>query len=214
MFYARLSNDNLDEMFAVHQAAIAAVGRPDLVKPESLAFFRRILSGAGRVIGVYRDDALVAYGVLQLDLPPSEDARPLLGLSLNDSLAKLAGASVLPREWGAGIHNALINQRIAEARRLGIAHLYSTSAPGNAPSWENLLDAGFRVRGLIEKYGGQLRYLLYLDLSAPAPVEIDGAWCDTTDSEKQRLLIANGLSGIGWRRSPDGGREIFYGGRS
>ena len=55
------------------------------------------------VIGAWRDRELVAYGVLQLDLPPSEDARPLLGLAPHEPLAKLAGASVVPELWGAGL---------------------------------------------------------------------------------------------------------------
>ena len=129
------------------------VGRPSLVKPE----IRR----GGHVIGVRRNGQLIAYGVLQTDLPPSEDARPLLGLATGDRLAKLAGASVLPSLWGGGLHAELIARRIAQAERLGIDHLYATSAPGNARSWTNLVDRGFAVRALIEKYGGQLRYILY-----------------------------------------------------
>src|SRR5262245_14076234 len=148
-------------MFALHLAATAAVGRSDLIKPESRDFFGRILGGGGQAIGVRRAEQLIAYGVLQTDLPPSEDARPLLGLAAGDRLAKLAGASVLPSLWGAGLHAELIARRVTEAERLGIDHLYATSAPGNTRSWTNLVDRGFAVRALIEKYGGQLRYILY-----------------------------------------------------
>src|SRR5262245_37942788 len=114
-------------MYAVHQAAISAVGRPDLIKPESREFFTRMLSNEGAVVGAFRDSVMMGYGVLQLRLPPSEDARPLLALEARDSLAKLAGASVLPSEWGVGLHKALIAWRVTEAGRRGISHLYSTS---------------------------------------------------------------------------------------
>ena len=130
-FYVALGPNDLDAIFALHVIAIRAIGRPELVKPESKDFFRRILAGSGRAIGVTQDDALAAYGILQLELPPSEDARPLLALKSGDSLAKLAGASVLPSAWGAGLHRALIDRRTAEARKLGIRYLYSTAAPGN-----------------------------------------------------------------------------------
>ena len=121
--FAGLGMRDLDTVFTLHRAATDAVGRPDLIKPESLDFFRRILSGGGRITGAFGQDDLLGYGVLQLDLPPSEDARPLLGLAAGDRLAKLAGASVLPHAWGAGIHDALIRLRIEEAERLGIVHL-------------------------------------------------------------------------------------------
>jgi hypothetical protein len=208
--YAELSTSDLDNVFALHLNATSAVGRPDLIKPESREFFERILSGGGRVIGAFRDGLLVAYGVLQLDLPPSEDARPILRLSAGDSLAKLAGASVSPEIWGSGIHDVLIAKRVEAARRIGIRHLYATSAPGNARSWENLIDAGFSVRALIEKYGGHVRYILYRDLSAAAPDKGEGIWCQAGDIARQRRLVASGHAGTHWRKLEDGARELWY----
>lgn len=209
--FAGLGLGDLDRVFALHRAAIDAVGRPDLIKPESLDFFRRILSGGGRVVGAFdRGGELVGYGVLQLELPPSEDARPLLGLSPGQDLSKLAGASVLPHAWGEGIHDALIGLRIEEARRLGLTHLYATAAPGNARSWENLLDAGFAVRGLIQKYGGHMRYLLYRDLSAGGETAGRGVWCGADETELQLELTAAGWSGVRWRKREDGSRELWY----
>jgi hypothetical protein len=210
--YDHLSEGDLDAVFALHLAATAAIGRPDLIKPESREFFQRILAGGGTIIGAFRDRTLVGYGVLQTDLPPSEDARPQLGLTSRDVLAKLAGESVQPVAWGAGTDDVLIDLRIAEARRAGIRHLYSTSAPGNARSWANLLDAGFAVRGLIEKYGGHLRYLLHRDLHAAEPQARGGVWCDMDDIARQRTLIAAGHAGIAWRRRADGGRDLLFGG--
>jgi GNAT superfamily N-acetyltransferase len=190
------------------------VGRPELIKPESKEFFRRILSGGGLVTGAFARGSLVGYGVLQLDLPPSEDARPELGLAPEVRLAKLAGASVLPDAWGAGIHDALIGARIEDARRLGLDHLYATSAPGNARSWENLVDAGFSVRGLLRKYGGHLRYLLHRDLTAGSAEMAEGEWCAAADIERQAALLAEGRAGSRWRRRDDGARVLWYGRRA
>jgi hypothetical protein len=72
--------------------------------------------------------------------------------------------------------------------------------------------AGFAIRGIIEKYGGHLRYLLYRDLSAAPPGDGEGIWCDANDIGRQRLLIANGFAGIGWRRREDG-RDIHFRGQ-
>lgn len=208
--YVPLSASDLDAIYALHLKATGAVGRPDLIKPETRDFFARILAGGGRVIGVLQGRTLIAYGVLQLDLPPSEDARPLLGLTPNDSLAKLAGASVLPEAWGAGIHDVLIEMRIEDARRAGITHLYATAAPGNSRSWENLLGAGFAVRAIIEKYGGHARYILHRDLSAGERAVGDGVWCSASDVDGQRALIAAGHAGVRWRRHQNGARDLWY----
>ena len=208
--HVNLSASDLDAVYALHLAATGAVGRPELIKPESRDFFERILSGGGRITGVLRGDTLVAYGVLQLELPPSEDARPLLGLSPADRLAKLAGAAVLPDAWGGGIHDELIHLRVDEAKRAGIHHLYATSAPGNLRSWPNLVEAGFAVRAVIEKYGGHLRYILHRDLAAAEPQNADGVWCGVEDIEHQRSLIAAGCVGARWRKRADGGRDLWY----
>jgi GNAT superfamily N-acetyltransferase len=208
--YAHLSVSDLDAIYALHLKATGAVGRSDLIKPETRDFFERILNGGGRIVGVKRDDELVAYGVLQLELPPSEDARPVLGLAPADRLAKLAGASVLPEIWGGGIHDVLIGERVEQARRLGVTHLYSTSAPGNARSWENLLGAGFAVRAVIEKYGGHARFILHRDLAAAEPAMGEGIWCSASDIERQRELLAAACIGTHWRKLDDGSRELWY----
>lgn len=208
--YAPLGETDLDAVMELHLLATGAVGRADLIKPESRDFFARILAGDGRIFGIWRDGAFSGYGVLQLDLPPSEDARPQLGLGASDGLAKLAGACVLPGAWGRGIHDALIAIRIAEARRLGVAHLYATAAPGNARSWENLLAAGFCVRGLVEKYGGHQRYLLHRREGVEQAAGEDGVWLAADDTPGQMELIARGWAAGRWRRRDDGGRDLFY----
>jgi hypothetical protein len=206
----RLSVSDLDAVYRLHLAATGAVGRPELIKPESRDFFERILDGGGSIVGFVSGDALIAYGVLQFDLPPAEDARPLLGLGAGDRLAKLAGASVLPEAWGGGLHDELIHLRVDEARRAGIRHLYATSAPGNLRSWPNLIDAGFAVRAIIEKYGGHLRYILYRDLAVAEPQDANGVWCAVEDIGRQRSLLEVGSVGTRWRRRADGGRDLFY----
>lgn len=206
---------DLDAVLALHVDATAAVGRPDLIRPESREFFESLLAGGGWLAGVFDAQGLIAYGVLQWDLPPAENLRAQLGLAADAPFAKLAGASVRPGRWGSGLHEELIGIRVAEARRRGLEHLYATSAPGNARSWENLIDRGFAVRGLREQYGGHLRYLLYRTASAPDGAAHPAAaaapvWCDSADIEGQRRLLAQGLAGTAWRRTDNGGREICW----
>lgn len=208
---------DVDRVFALHLAAIAA-SEPGLVKPEDRDFFVRILGGEGRALGAFRDGRLVGYGILQVDLPPSEDARPYLGIPPAQGLAKLAGAGVLPEERGAGLHDLFIDWRVAEGARLGIAHLYATAAPGNRNSWANLMAGGFAVAGLVEKYGGALRYLLHRRADAPTAIRAAeppaepgaGLWIPCADPDAQRAALARGRLGLRWRPRAAGGHEIWF----
>ncbi|WP_137390879.1 GNAT family N-acetyltransferase [Rhodoligotrophos defluvii] len=194
---------------ALHLAATEVVGRPDLIRPESRSFFEKIVAAAGKIIGVFDETGLRAYGVLQWDLSFEEDPYGPLGLGPGDGLAKLAGTAVRPSAWGQGLHRQLIAWRIIEARRLGFRHLYATSAPGNARSWTNLMDEGFRVRAVKEQYGGHLRYLLARPVDKQADADTNGDWCEVADIGRQRDLIASGREGAAWRAGKDG-HAILY----
>ncbi|MBS7700864.1 MULTISPECIES: hypothetical protein [unclassified Chelatococcus] len=207
-----LAVDDLDVIFALHLQAIDAMGDMALVKPETRAFFAGILAGGGRIVGAFDDKGLAAYGVLQLDLPPSEDARPVIGLDPSVKLAKFAGASVRPSDWGRRLHGALIDQRLEAARRADVAQVYATAAPGNARSWTNLLDAGFHIRALKRKYGGHWRYLVFraVEKMPPRPVTEAAVWSAATDTGKAQTLLAEGHAGVAWRRRDDGGYDILF----
>ncbi|MDF2233947.1 hypothetical protein P2H44_15405 [Albimonas sp. CAU 1670] len=216
--FRALGPADLDRVYAVHLLAMAAVGDPKLVKPEDRGFFERLLGGEGRLLGAFRDGELLGYGVLQLHLPPSEDARPYLGIPAAEGLAKLAGAGVRPGDWGAGLHDRFIEWRVTEGARLGIEHLYATAAPGNPRSWANLMAGGFAVRALEEKYGGHLRYLMWRRAATPAataaeappPEGAEGLWLPAEDAPAQRAALEAGRLGLRWRRRPDGGRDLWY----
>lgn len=208
--WRRLDPADLDAVHALHLAATSAVGRPDLIRPESRDFFAALLAGGGALCGAFDAAGLKAYGVLQWDLPPVEDLRPLFSLPPEAPLAKLAGASVRPGCWGGGLHETMIARRLEMAAARGLTNLYATSAPGNARSWENLMNRGFAVRALVEQYGNHLRFILYRTLAPPQPAGLPGSWCDVLDVIRQRRLIETGHVGVAWRRTADGGREIHW----
>lgn len=203
---------DLDDVYALHGQAIAAMIDPSLVKPETREFFAGILAGGGRIVGAFDDKGLAAYGVLQLALPRSEDARSVIGLPPSVKLAKFAGASVRPADWGRRLHGALIDQRLDAARQADVAQVYATAAPGNARSWTNLLDAGFHIRALRRKYGGHWRYLVFraVERVPPPSVGADAIWSPATDVRAAQKLMEEDRAGIAWRRRDDGGYDILF----
>lgn len=206
-----LSIADLEAIYGLHIQAIEKVGRPELIRPETLEFFTRMVTDAGRMIGAFDDEGLLAYGVLQWDLSIEEDPFGPLRIDRATRLVKLAGSSVRPSYWGHGLHSQLISLRIDAALALGFTQAYSTSAPGNHRSWTNLIGEGFRVRTLKEQYGGHLRFLLLKDIGETLPFEPQ-QWCPIEDIELQRGLIDGGCEGVDWRHRGDS-HEILYGRR-
>lgn len=201
--WRELQPTDLDAMDALHRLSIAGMA-PEAVKRESTAYFASVLGAhggpaRGRVCGAWQHGMLVAYGVLQHDMLPHDDPRPVLGLPAHQCLRKLAGASVHPHWRGQQLQQRLIRTRVAWASG---AVCYVTAAPCNLPSWHNLLACGFEVRAL-HTLAGAPRYLLAHGLPAPpAPCQ---AACESglAQLERQRELLAQGWRGVAVGSAPD-----------
>ncbi|GGF89280.1 hypothetical protein GCM10007301_56500 [Azorhizobium oxalatiphilum] len=200
---------DLDIIYALHRAAIGEAIRPEVVKPESRDFFAGILDGRGQMQGVFDAGELVAYGVLQRDLPAYDDPRPHIGAPADASVAKLAGASVASAYRGRGLQRALIAARVGLARPGDI--LFATSAPANPASWINLLAEGFAIRALVPYYGGHLRYLMVRDGSSIVPEATRLVLPD--DSGQQMALLADGWWGTAARHGDEGAAILYVSGQ-
>ena len=202
-----LQPKDLDAVAALHQVSCAGMSA-QLVKPENRQFLASLLQGRGHIFGARAGDLLVAYGLLQHDLLPDDNPRPLLGVAPYRLLAKLAGAAVAPHWRGQGLQRSLIARRMAHADSRAL--LYVTAAPSNYPSWHNLLACGFVVRGLQLCYGGFPRYLLTHDPTAPVAPGARAAGSNTStgtgtdsfvdvdslDLARQHALLHAGWQGV------------------
>jgi GNAT superfamily N-acetyltransferase len=65
-------------------------------------------------------------------------------MHLDGDLAQLAGAGTLPRARGRGVQKALLQRRLADARRAGCTLAVVTTAPGTR-SQENVMRRGFQL---------------------------------------------------------------------
>ena len=202
-----LGPSDLDRMQALHLRSLQGQG-PDIVKPESRDFLARLLQGHAQVVAAFDGNTLVAYGVLQHDLQGDEPVPAALTPPPPLPLLKLAGAAVDPAWRGLGLQRRLIaaRQALAPVR----AWLLATAAPGNLPSWNNLLAQGFQVRALVQRYGGHARYLLLHtphSAIARAPAAADGRVVIANDLAQQQQWLAEGL--VGCRPGPQPGTLIY-----
>lgn len=194
-----LGPGDIDAVEALHRLAIGPIARPEVVKPESRAYFESILAGRGHTVGLF-DDGLVAYGILQHEHTPKDGPHRLLNVDPARAVGRLAGASVHPNFRGQGLQKVLIAERVALAPADML--LFSTAAPVNVPSWSNLVAGGFPITGIELFFGGYARYVMVRDGSVPDP---EGQIVvDPLDTARQKTLFADGWRGYGRAKTEAG----------
>ncbi|MBA4791025.1 MAG: hypothetical protein H2042_15090 [Rhizobiales bacterium] len=203
--WRELGPEDLDEVDTLHREAMGPVVRPEIVKPESRAYFQSILSGRGRVIGAFAPH-LVAYGILQHDHAPSDRWEDELRVADGTSVGRLAGASVHPDFRGRRLQRATITARIAMAPR-GML-LFSTAAPANTASWSSLLAEGFNIHRIVQRYGGFARYLMVRDNAVYDRAR--ALLVDPLDTERQTVLFAQDWHGFVQARLPSGAPGLLF----
>ncbi len=206
--FKQLDLSSLDEVEALHQLSLSTFTDRTLVKPEKRSFFEAILDHRGCILGYRQDGKLLAYGVLMRELPAGDTTHELLGLDQSTALLKLAGAAVDPACRGRGLQRAAIRARLARVKAEGAKHAFATAAPGNVPSWSNLISEGFRVVALVHAYGTLLRYLLVWEEGRSERSSVV-EWHPWQETDWQRLRLAKGWQGVAWREGPQG-REIAF----
>ncbi len=205
LVWRKLELTDADSVLHLHRLATAFIENPSLVKPESAAYFRRILDGEGCIIGAFDGD-LVAYGVLQFDHEPEDEIRGAYGIDSRIRTGRLAGASVAPRYRGNGLQRALIDARTQMAPQH--MRLFSTAAPINPASWTNLLRKSFVIHDIVARFGGYTRYLMIHDtrtFDAHTAVVTD-----PLDIEQQRGLLARGYYGFSRAPIAESGYGIVF----
>jgi hypothetical protein len=204
----RLETADLGDVIALHHIVRQTVGR-DLLCFETDAFFADHVDRKGRILGLFAEDRLIAYGVLGLPGPQDPNFGSDLGLSADaqENVAHLDGASIAPEWQGNALHRRLIAWRLDEARATGRTIALSTAAPGNLPSLNNLLPEGLTIRAIRSKFGGT-RYILRRDLDRARPdVPSGGSWIATDDLPAQEKALEDGQ--IGWMLSKDKSKVWF-----
>lgn len=173
----------------------------DMVRKETLESLQALLE-RGRMIGLFDQQKLAAYGLLLLDLQDHERLPAHIAPDAQRPQAVLSGVTVAPAWRGHGLQRRLIMLRMAMAPANAL--LSSTAAPANWYSWNNLLDCGFHVRAITQCYGGHTRYLMVLE-----PLPSHALYPDlskefhTLDLKRQHELLAQDWRGAQPGHSPE-----------
>lgn len=205
----RLGKADLDTVIALHRLVLARTPA-HLLAAETDAFFADHMTRIGRILGLFAEGRLIAYGVLGLPGADDPSLADDLGWAAERSrVAHIDGISVLPEWRGNRLQRVLIAWRLREAAAAGRSLVITTVAPGNTASLRNALAEGLAIHALRQKYGGW-RYLMACDLKSPVvPPSGGGRWVDTADIETQSGLLAAGA--VGWKaESGDTGMRVWF----
>jgi GNAT superfamily N-acetyltransferase len=194
-----LTLDDADRLTAFRRRVVETLDDPDHYRMagEVGDFVADHLGRRGITVGIFRGDAMVAYGALGLpgpgdpnrgrDLPLSDDALPLV--------AHMSSAMVEPAARGRGLHHRLIVWRLAAATALGRRHVLTTVSPRNHRSWGHLASHGLYPVRLVRVGGDLVRLLVHRDAQASpifdtataelVPVEELGGRWDVFDGGRQ-----------------------------
>lgn len=196
-----LTDADLEQVLALHMRCTEHLG-PDLVRHETLESLRQLLQ-RGRFLGMFEQQELVAYGVLLQELQVHEKLPIRIAPDTQRPQAMLAGMAVAPHWRGQGLQRRLIMQRMALVPTHTL--VFSTAAPANWYSWNNLLDCGFHVRDITAQYGEHIRYLLVQE-----PLPTHALYPDLSkefhalDLQRQLRLLE-----LGWRGAQPGHRPEY-----
>lgn len=192
-----LRREDVAEVMALHLTVCAHEPEPGRFARETPDFFAQHVEDRGRIFGIRRAGALIAYGVL--GLPTGSDYNFGVWAGLPDALlgevAQVDGVAVHPEERGHGLHRTLIRHRVAAARAAGRRFIYTTVAPMNTPSRRNMLAEGFAVIALRYLFGGYPRYLMRWNVAVAEAGRRQAV--PIADLTSQGALLDAGWIGVG-----------------
>lgn len=175
-----LDEKHLPLMMQLQENIVQNLARRDLLQSFSYDFMKHHMGPQGVVLGVFVKKQLVAFR--NLYFPDPWDAEWNLGMDLGlpkkelVNVANLQMVCVHPSFRGNSLALKMNRVSLGLLRERGTHHhICATVSPYNIWNIPVLLDCGFRVARLKNKYGGKVRYIVHQDLRKPFHFNDDSA---------------------------------------
>jgi GNAT superfamily N-acetyltransferase len=167
----RLGPADLGMILDLQDRIRSALPDPSVFQTSTPEFIAYCLADGGRCYRVVYEGEPVAYRMVYF---PRDRAFNLakdttLPASRYEAVAHWDTVAVLPAWRGHGLARLMNARALRELTDTGIRHVFSTSSPANPHGVRTLMEAGFQPVGLVEKFGGKLRFLLYRPYPQPWP---------------------------------------------
>jgi hypothetical protein len=222
-FINYLDEKHLPLVMQLQEVIVQNLARPDLLQSFSYDFMKRHMGPQGVVLGVFVEKQLAAFR--NLYFPDPKDAEWNLGLDLGlpeeelVHVANLQMVCVHPRFRGNALALKMNRVSLGLLRERGThRHICATVSPYNIWNIPVLLDSGFKIAKLKNKYGGKVRYIVHQDLRTPFHFNDDSAaQVRLDDLEAQKKWFDAGYYGVALnkrenpdRQNPAGGFDLVF----
>ena len=198
----------LSEIIELQQVIIEGLPRGDMLQSFSDSFMKEHIGEKGFIIGVVSGGSLIAFR--NVYFPDMDDPEWNLGIDLGlpeNSLCKVANFQMVcvhPDFLGNSLALVMNRHAISILRRMEpYEHLCATVSPYNFWNIGILLDSGFVIKKLKNKYGGKLRYIVHQNLKNPGMFPSDPElMVSLTDFTRQEELFNTGWHAVQLRGKP------------
>lgn len=197
-----LDESYMPQIMDLQKIIVQNLSRRDMLQSFSYDFMKEHIGPNGFIMGVLVGKRLVAFR--NVYYPDNQDAEWNLGIDIGlpdrelSNVANLQMVCVHPTFRG----NALAFKMNRHALRLlkersTHNHICATVSPYNFWNVRILLNSGFVIRKLKDKYGGKIRYVVYQNLEKPIQFDVGtSVTARLNDIEEQKKLFSTGLSGV------------------
>lgn len=162
-----LNKASLRELVGLQNLIRENLSEPEIFKLHSTEEFKNIFQSENSVIGVETADGLVAYSIIRIPgLADDNLGRDIeLPREEHTEVAHLQATAVHPLFRGNGLQQKLARAHLDELEKMGYKHVCCTVSPRNPISLANIMSCGFVIKGLIPKFDGWWRYIMYKGIS-------------------------------------------------
>jgi hypothetical protein len=204
-FIRSLHAADLADVLHVQKEVLYVLDDPKSLSPLSEEEYAYILSGGGKMVGVFADGRLVAFRALLVPVMDEDHLGHDIELHPTDlsSVVYQEISNVSPRYRGHRLQRIMAEVLMEQLRKDDYKYVCATVAPFNIASLKDKFSQQMEIAALKKKYGGMLRYIFVKHLHEDGKEYETEQQIPMQDIKTQQKLLAEGWRGTGISRGPD-----------
>lgn len=200
----KLKVAHLPQVLTLQQQVMEALENKQILQPLDEQELRFIIEGHGVMIGLFDEEALIAFRAL-LEPPLDEEhlgydigfARPFEEIIYQEI------SNVHPAHRGQGLQQKMAQLIMDYVDTSKYSMMCSTVMPFNIASLKDKFGQGMYVAALKLKYGGKLRYVFAKSLVEQEQWQEGETVMDMADTAGQQQLLKEGYFGVAMQLQGD-----------
>lgn len=196
-----LNKDSLHELVSLQNLIGENLTEPEIFRLHDKKDFKDIFQSEHSVIGVATAYGLVGYSIIRIPGTAEDNLGRDIKLAKEEhtKVAHLQATAVHPLFRGNGLQQKLARAHLDELEKMGYNHVCCTVSPRNPTSLANIMSCGFVIKGLVPKFEGWWRYIMYKGILCPsgAGAGANSAPCNVTSTVGSTVTNTDSNMSIG-----------------